>query len=145
MSVKYAVRPDGSYRAVSPDMSLQDGETLQDVPPPLVFNVAEAIAARRYIAEVAGTYAGGLPVFTDRTTQNKLTGAALRASRDPTYTVDWKCQTGSFITLDAQRIMAVADAVGDYVQACYSREAALLAAVADGSFTDDMLEEGWPT
>lgn len=145
MSVKYAVSPDGSYRAISVEMDLQDGEVVQDYPPLAPLHLAEAIAGRRFIAEVAGTYAGGLPVFTDRTTQNKLTGAALRASRDPTYTVDWKCQTGSFITLDAQRIMAVADAVGDYVQACYSREAALLAAVADGSFTDDMLEEGWPT
>jgi len=31
-----------------------------------------------------------------------------------------------------------------FVQACFNREAELLGAVADGSITAEMLEEGWP-
>lgn len=103
-----------------------------------------AIAARRFDAEVAGISVAGVPVYTDRTTQNKLTAAAFRALRNPEYTVDWKCTNGSFITLNAEQITAIADAVGDYVQACYTREGELVAAFNDGSYTDAMLEEGWP-
>lgn len=106
--------------------------------------LAGLIAARRYTAETAGITVFGVPVYTDRTTQNKLTGAALRASRDSSYTVDWKCSNNTFVSLTAEQIVSVADAVGDHVQACYSREADLLEAVADGSYTDPMLEEGWP-
>ncbi|KAF1061061.1 MAG: hypothetical protein GAK45_02335 [Pseudomonas citronellolis] len=38
----------------------------------------------------------------------------------------------------------MADAARDYVQACFDREAALLTALADGSLTTAMLDEGWP-
>lgn len=106
--------------------------------------LAGLIAWRRYQAETAGITVLGVPVYTDRTTQNKLTGAALRASRDPSYTVDWKCSNNTFVMLTAEQIVSVADAVGDHVQACYSREADLLEAVADGSYVDSMIEEGWP-
>lgn len=103
-----------------------------------------AVAARRFIAEVAGITVAGVSVYTDRTTQNKLTAAAFRALRNPEYTVDWKCTNGSFITLNAEQITAIADAVGDYVQACYTREGELVAAFNDGTYTEEMLEEGWP-
>lgn len=104
-----------------------------------------AIAARRFTAETAGVTVQGMKVFSDRTTQMKLTAASLRAQRDPEYSVDWKCENGAFVTLDADQIVAVADAVGDYVQACYSREGALLTAVDNGSYTTGMIEQGWPS
>ncbi|CAI8793905.1 hypothetical protein EMIT0P12_20050 [Pseudomonas sp. IT-P12] len=107
-------------------------------------DIPAAIAARRFDAEVAGITVAGVPVYTDRTTQNKLTAAAFRALRNPEYTVDWKCTNGSFITLNAEQITAIADAVGDYVQACYTREGELVAAFNDGTYTEAMLEEGWP-
>jgi hypothetical protein len=103
-----------------------------------------AIADRRFNAEVAGITVGGIPVYTDRTTQNKLTAAAFRASRDPNYTVDWKTLDGSFVSLTAELILYVADAVGDYVQACYTREGVLGYMLTNGTYTDSMLEEGWP-
>lgn len=102
------------------------------------------IADTRFAHEVAGMTVAGMTVYTDRATQSKLTAAALRATRDSTYTLDWKLSTGTFATLTAEQILAVADAVGDYVQACYSREAELLAAVSAGTFTEAMLLEGWP-
>lgn len=103
-----------------------------------------AIADRRYKAEIAGITVGGVAVYTDRTTQNKLTATAFRASRDPNYTVDWKTLDGSFVTLTADLILYVADAVGDYVQACYTREGILGYMLTNGTYTDSMLEEGWP-
>jgi len=137
------------------DAQVEAGEVLPDLVPmtadeiaahlaPPAVSTTDLIAARRFIAEVAGIAVAGVPVYTDRTTQNKLTAAAFRALRNPEYTVDWKCTNGSFITLNAEQITAIADAVGDYVQACYTREGELVAAFNDGTFTEEMLEEGWP-
>lgn len=104
----------------------------------------EDVANRRFTAEVAGLTVGGISVFTDRTTQNKLTAVALRAYRSPEYTVNWKTTDGSFVNLNADLILFIADTVCDYVQECYAREGMLNYAIATGTYTDDMLEQGWP-
>ncbi|VVO43126.1 hypothetical protein PS723_06123 [Pseudomonas fluorescens] len=49
-----------------------------------------------------------------------------------------------FVDLPAAQVLAIADAVSEHVQLCFDREDALLGAVADGSITAEMLEEGWP-
>lgn len=105
----------------------------------------DAIAKRRFDAEVAGVTVQGVGVHTDRTTQMKLTAATLRALRDATYTVEWKTTSGSFITLDSEAISGLADVVGDYVQACYTRESELVNALNAGEFNPEMLESGWPS
>lgn len=104
-----------------------------------------AIASRRFAAETRGITISGIPVYTDRTTQMKLTAASLRAARDPAYTVDWKKSDNTFVTFSAAQIISVGDSVGDYVQACYTRESVLLTSLSDGSYTEAMLDEGWPT
>jgi predicted transcriptional regulator len=103
-----------------------------------------AIASRRFDAETRGMTISGMSVYTDRTTQMKLTAASVRADRDPAYTVDWKLTNNTFVTLNAEQLIAIGDAVGDYVQACYTRESVLLTALAGGTYTDAMLQEGWP-
>jgi len=104
---------------------------------------AALIAARRYDAEVAGTIVGGMPIATDDRSKLLINGAALRANRSSDYVLRWKTSDG-FVDLTADQVLAVADAVSEHVQACFDREDALLAAVADSSITVDMLEEGWP-
>ena len=101
------------------------------------------IAARRFQAETGGVTAQGIPVNTERDSQALLTGAAFAASLDPGYHIKWKVATG-FVDLSAQQIIGVASAVRAFVQNCFNREAELLGAVADGSITAEMLEEGWP-
>ncbi|VVO17159.1 hypothetical protein PS691_03888 [Pseudomonas fluorescens] len=76
---------------------------------------------------------------------NKLTAASMRAQRDPAYTVDWKLSSNTFVRLTADQLIAIGDAVGDYVQTCYTRESELLSAMEAGTYTAEMLEEGWPT
>ncbi|MEB0178780.1 DUF4376 domain-containing protein [Pseudomonas sp. CCC3.2] len=102
-------------------------------------------ASERFTHETAGITVNGMAVYTGRTTQNKLTGAAVRAGREANYTVNWKLSDNTFVNLTSTQLIAIANAVGDHVQACYDREAALLAAVADKSYTEAMLQEGWPT
>ncbi|WP_311968581.1 DUF4376 domain-containing protein [Pseudomonas baltica] len=105
----------------------------------------QKIADERFLRETAGTAVSGVAVLTDRTTQMKLTAAAVRAQRDASYSVNWKQSDGKYIELSATQLVAIADAVGDYVQACYDREAVLLSALTDGTYADAMLVEGWPT
>ncbi|WP_312141129.1 DUF4376 domain-containing protein [Stutzerimonas nitrititolerans] len=102
-----------------------------------------AIAARRWQAETAGITVNGTAIDTGRDSQALITGAAVSAMLDPSYSVRWKTPAG-FIELQGQQIIAMATAVRAHVQACFDREAELLEALSDGTFTDAMLEEGWP-
>ena len=104
---------------------------------------AGRIAARRFQAETGGVIVEGIQVNTERDSQALLTGAAFAASLDPAYQIKWKAATG-FVDLSAQQIIGVASAVRAFVQSCFDRESELLGAVADGSITAQMLEEGWP-
>lgn len=103
----------------------------------------QQIAEHRYRAETAGMVLEGIPVDTDDRSKLLISGAAQRAAREPGYTLRWKTYEG-FIDLSAEQVQAMADAVADHVQACFNREAELQAAVADGSITAEMLEQGWP-
>lgn len=154
--MRYAIT-ETSYRSVPDSFAatdLADGETLADALPARLLQdpIGDQIAFKRYERETAGITTAGYTVFTDRPSQMKLTSVALRASQDSSYSVDWKLTDGTFVTLTGAQITAIANAVGDYVQACYTREATLLAAVAAGTFTEEMLNaqvggsstEGWP-
>ncbi|MEZ1745687.1 DUF4376 domain-containing protein [Pseudomonas aeruginosa] len=101
------------------------------------------IAARRYQAETAGITVNGLDLPTDRDSQALVTGAALAAVIDPNYTCQWKTAAG-FVDLAAQQVIALASAMRAHVQACFDREAALLDALAAGTYSADQLDQGWP-
>jgi len=110
------------------------------------FSVAQRkamVAARRYQEETKGTTVNGMPVDTDRQSQALITGAALAATIDPDYVCRWKTR-GGFIALDAAAIIAVATAVRNHVQGCFDREAELIAAIEEETYTSDMIDEGWP-
>jgi hypothetical protein len=101
------------------------------------------IAERRYRAETAGIVVNGMSIDTSRDSQSLITGAALQATIDSTYTCRWKTASG-FVDLSAAQILALAAAVRAHVQACFDREAELLGEVEAGTFTADLLEQGWP-
>jgi len=101
------------------------------------------IAARRYTAETSGTVIAGMPIDTDDRSKTLINGAALRAYRNTDYVLRWKTSDG-FVDLPAAQVLAIADAVSEHVQLCFDREDALLGAVADGSISAELLEQGWP-
>ena len=103
----------------------------------------QAIAARRYEAEISGIEIGGLPIDSGRDSQALITGAALNAVIDPGYVCNWKTP-GGFVQLDAQTLLGIAVTLRSHVQSCFDREAELLQALADGTYLPEMLEEGWP-
>jgi hypothetical protein len=101
------------------------------------------ISTRRFKSETSGITVNAMPIATDRDSQGLITGAAVAALLDSDYSLNWKTSAG-FVELSAVQILSLASAVRAHVQASFDREAQLLAAVADGSITAAMLEEGWP-
>ena len=100
------------------------------------------IAAARYAAEVAGVTVGGVVVRTDRESQALITGAALKATQDGTYSCTWKSESG-FVTLDASTIIAVADAVRAHVQECFDAETAKCAQIDAAQTAEDVEAVEW--
>lgn len=96
------------------------------------------IAAARYEAEIAGTTVNGILIDTGRDSQALITGAALAAVIDDSYSLNWKTENG-FIHLTASEIIAVAQAVRAHVQACFDREGELVAQV-DAATTKEELD-----
>ena len=101
------------------------------------------LAAYRYAREIGGSG----PFKTDRESQALVTGAALAATLDPAYTVDWKVANG-WITLNATELLAAAQVIRAHVQVCFSNEKthalaiealANVQAIIDYDFTT-----GWP-
>jgi len=100
------------------------------------------IKARRDQAINSGTTVNGVTVATDDLSQQRITGAALAATVDNTTTVKWKLPDDTFVTLDATQIIGIAQGVRAHVQACFDREADLLAALEAGQSYD--IDAGWP-
>lgn len=106
-------------------------------------NILEMIAARRYEEETKGIVLNGAEIKTDHQSQMKVIGAALSVNMDPSKTYQWKAANG-FIELDATTVLAIANAVDSHVQACFERESQLVEAVNNGTYEEEMLDQGWP-
>lgn len=108
------------------------------------------IAAKRYAVETSGLIWNGYGIATDRESRSLIDQEDRAVERGlRTDGAGWKCLdlstgiTGFRPTTNAE-IQDLAATVYAYVAAAFSREGVLLAAVADGSITSEMLEQGWP-
>ncbi len=122
---------------------LPDGSISKEPLPSVASDYPALIASTRYNHEVAGIVVEGVQIDTDRASQSLITGAALSAILDDKYVCTWKASTGA-VQLNAAQLISVATAVRTHVQACFDRECELLAAVADNTYVDAMLADGWP-
>lgn len=103
------------------------------------------ISNKRWEKEVAGIFINGMEIQTDDRSKTLFNGAALRASIDPKHTRQWKLSDTKWVTLDAQILIQIAVIIDNYVQACFDREQLLSSYVDNGNYSENMLEEGWPT
>jgi hypothetical protein len=114
-----------------------------------------AITARRWEVETGGITLNGAAIATDTTSQAKLSGALQLVQSDDTRIIDWKGVNG-WIILDAADVTAIAVSVGGHVQACFTREKEMLAAVTAAETTAALAlvdpqagtidgAGGWPT
>jgi hypothetical protein len=147
-----------AFRCVAPDWPLADGEVLFDHEPTVqelegafgftagalvVRRQLELIAEERFRREGAGIVVGGIAIDTSRDSQSLIAGMAVSAMLDPAYHCSYKAVAG-FVELTCAQILGIATAVRSHVQACFDREKALSEAVTAGTYTDEMLKDGWP-
>ena len=134
----------------APEITVADGRATATYPvldysPDEVAGILEAaksakraeIAAARWEAETAGIDVNGFTVRTDRESQALITGAALKAMQDSTYSCRWKTESG-FVELTAPQILAIADAVRAHVQSCFDREADWVRQIKDAETPEDL-------
>jgi hypothetical protein len=120
-----------------------NGEIIKRPRPLVEPDYPAMIASERYKREGVGIIVDGSLIDTTRDGQALIAGAAVSAILDPNYTCNWKTAAG-FIELNASQLVTIATAVRAHVQACFDRELTLLRAIEMGSYSDDMLTQGWP-
>lgn len=101
------------------------------------------IATERFKREATGIRIAGMAIETSRDSQALIASTGLSAILDPEYRCNFKTLDG-FVLINATQILAIAKAVRAHVQACFDRELDLLNALESGTYTDEMLKEGWP-
>lgn len=97
----------------------------QEAPP---IDLAAYAADARWRKETGGITVGGHQIDTSRESQGLINGAFNLAQDDPETVIMFKT-AGGFVTLDAATVIAIGRAVGKHVQACFAREAEVLAAI----------------
>lgn len=115
---------------------------------PVISSISNAelkaiIAEERYRREGAGITVEDLAIETTRDSQALIAGTGLSAILDPEYRCNFKTANG-FVEIVAPQIITIAKAVRTHVQACFDHELTLLRAVEAGTYTDEMLDKGWP-
>lgn len=102
------------------------------------------LASVRYQKETGGH----MGFRTDRESQALLTGAALAATIDAGYTVDWKGSDG-WVTMNATQLLQAAQLIRAHVQSCFSNERAHSAAIAALQTQQEVIDyditTGWPS
>lgn len=103
-------------------------------------------ADKRWQAETGGFLFNGMTVSTDDRSKTMLIGARIKADSDPQFTTRWKAPDGSFITLDATTVIAVSDAVLAHVDACFTKEAAIMLSIDDAIIKNyEQIDTAWLT
>lgn len=106
------------------------------------------LAAKRFEVETGGITVGGAQIRTDRESQGLIVGAKAAIDAAAIETVNWKAANG-WVELSGAQVTAIATAVAQHVQACFSHEKALAEALdAAGSAPAILavdLDSGWPT
>jgi len=92
----------------------------------------QAVAARRWAAEMGGAPYGSEFLATDDRSKTLILGTAVGAMLDSTFTVDWKAVSGNWLHLDAPGIITAAKTVFGWANTCFQREQAL-GAMVDGA------------
>ncbi len=103
-------------------------------------------AAKRFAIETGGITVNGALVDTSRDSQNMINGAYNYAKANPDKAISFKGSSG-WVNMTADEAIAVGEAVGDHVQACFAAEGTIAAAIAAGKIKDQASIDAaaWPT
>jgi hypothetical protein len=89
----------------------------------------EELAAKRYEFETSGLDLGGTKIDTSRSSQAILTAAYISLKNNLIQSVDWKDESGTFVTLSLAEIEVLSTAVSVHVQQAFTKEKDLTALV----------------
>ena len=93
-------------------------------------------AKKRWEKEREGITFNNITIPTDDRTQNILIGAYVRAIANSQYSIpNWKLSSGNYITLDANTIISIGNAVSSYIQACFDKNAEIDAGISNNTIT----------
>lgn len=112
--------------------------------------LSNLVSSKRYDVEVSGTIWNGLGIATDRESQTKLLVEKLAAENGSRLDGEnWKCfdltkDTAVFRQTTNLEMIDIANTAYNHVRDCFRREAELLSIIDSGTFTEDMLDQGWP-
>jgi hypothetical protein len=96
----------------------------------------------RHGKEVAGILIGEDAVDTDTLAQQRVAAVWIAMQIDPNREIDFKGKDGKFKKLKKGDIDVISSAIVNHVQACFTREAELIAALGADITTD--ITVGWP-
>lgn len=105
-----------------------------------------AAAAKRWAVETGGVTVNGEVIDTSRESQAMITGAYNWSNANPSEPIKFKAASG-WIVIDNATMVAIADAVGAHVQACFATEAAVAAEIKAGTITTtaEIDAADWPS
>lgn len=90
--------------------------------------------SKRWRVETGGIEVGGMTVATDDRAKVMIQGARKGADEDPEFTADWD-DGADGVTLNAQQIIAISNAVLAHVQAVFSTYKTVKSSIASGSIS----------
>lgn len=109
------------------------------------------LAAKRWQIETGGANIDGNEFATDRESQTKYTAVAVAISQaDPmTWSINWKTNSGMFVSLNAQQMMGIINCVLNHVQNSFNKEYEIQQAIDSCTTVEEILaidlDAGWPS
>ena len=117
-----------------------------EVVPPTLAEVKTAklaeLAAARYTEEIGGIVVGSVTIATGRESQAMMTGAYVSLKQGLMQSVNWKGDDG-WVTATLTEIEPIAQAVGQHIQACFTKESQLAAQVAAAETVEAVNAIAW--
>lgn len=117
----------------SGDTALEDllGKPL----PEGMIDLAGYAKAARDRHEENGISVSGVPIATDDRSKTLVLGARRRVEKDPSLVTKWSAADGAVYPLDASTVIAISDAIGDFVAELFEAYAGIMADLAAGKIT----------
>lgn len=105
-----------------------------EIPAPVVDLQAYAADAR-WRAETGGINVGNVPIYTDDRSKLLISGMRNSADKNPAYTTQFVTAAGDIVTLDAEQVAIISDAVSAHVSDVFKKYALVVQRLKNGSIT----------
>ena len=140
--------PEGFNPSGDVSWKLVDGTLVPDLSV-LKENLLNKVKDLRDSKEASGCTTEFGVFDSDPDSQRKVTGAAMLALLNPSFSVDWRLKNNSIITLDKDAILKVAESMGAFVTSCQYRKNELDTLIKEATSLEELttidITTGWPT